>query len=132
MKPLQNMNNVDKGKLLATLFPEQVQGTLDSLTEAHAFLNNNEETLRNSWENSLITFDFWMQLAEQAHNIISDYGQKLSKSTSLFSDQLFDGYIAIFTIDCIAKQSAALPPLPEHIRYGLAVKLLFDHYTAMP
>lgn len=126
------MNNVDKGKLLATLFPEQVQGILDSLTEAHAFLNNNEETLRNSWENSLITFDFWMQLAEQAHNIISNYGQKLSKSTSLFSDQLFDGYTAIFTTDCIAKQAAALPPLPDNFRYGLAVKLLFDHYTAMP
>jgi hypothetical protein len=130
MKPLQSMNNVDKGKLLATLFPEQVQGILDSLTEAHAFLNNNEETLRNSWENSLITFDFWMQLAEQSHGIISNYGQKLSKSTSLFSDQLFDGYIAILTIDCIAKQAAALPPLPENRRYGLAVQLLFDHYTA--
>jgi len=126
------MNNVDKGKLLATLFPEQVQGILDSLTEAHAFLNDNEETLRSSWENSLITFDFWMQLAEQAHGITGNYGYKLAKSTSLFADQLFDGYIAIFTIGCIVKQAAALPPLPENNRYGLAVKLLFDHYTAMP
>lgn len=132
MKPLQNMNNVDKGKLLATLFPEQVQGILDSLTAAHAFLNENEETLRSTWENTLLPFDFWMQLAEQAHSIIRNYGQKLTKSTSLFSDQLFDGYLAILTIDCIVKQAAALPPLPENRRYRLAVQMLFDHYTASP
>lgn len=132
MKPLQSMNNVDKGKLLATLFPEQVQGILDSLTAAHAFLNENEETLRSTWENTLLPFDFWLRLAQQAKEIINNYGQKLAKSTSLFSDQLFDGYIAIFTIDCIAKQAAALPPLPENNRYGLAVQLLFNHYTASP
>lgn len=126
------MNNVDKGKLLATLFPEQVQRILDSLTAAHAFLNENEETLRSTWENTLLPFDFWMQLAEQVQSIIRNYGQKLTKSTSLFSDQLFDGYLAILTIDCIVKQAAALPPLPENRRYGLAVQMLFDHYTAAP
>ena len=126
------MNNVDKGKLLATLFPEQVQGILDSLTAAHAFLNENEETLRGTWENTLLHFDFWLQLAEQAREIINNYGQKLAKSTSLFSDQLFDGYIAIFTIDCIAKHASSVPPLPENDRYRLAVQLLFNHYTASP
>lgn len=123
------MNNVDKGKLLATLFPEQLQGILDSLTAQHAFLNANEETLRSTWENTLLPFDFWLQLAEQAHETIRHYGQKLTKSTSLFSDQLFDGYIAIFTIDCIVKQAAALSALPDNRRYGLTVKVLFDHYT---
>lgn len=126
------MNNVEKGKLLAALFPEKVQGILESLTAAQAFLNENEETLRSTWENTLLPFDFWMQLAEQAHSIIRQYGQRLAKSTSLFSDQLFDGYIAIFTIDCIVKQAAALPPTPENRRYGLAVQMLFDHYTASP
>lgn len=118
--------------MLATLFPEQVQRILDSLTAAHAFLNENEETLRSTWENTLLPFDFWMQLAEQVQSIIRNYGQKLTKSTSLFSDQLFDGYLAILTIDCIVKQAAALPPLPENRRYGLAVQMLFDHYTAAP
>ena len=63
------MNNVDKGKLLAALFPEKVQGILDSLAAAHALLNENEETLRSSWDNTLLDFDFWMQLAGQAHDI---------------------------------------------------------------
>ena len=125
------MNNVDKGKLLATLFPEQVQGILDSRTAVHAFLNENEETLRSSWENTLLPFDFWLQLAEQAREIVNHYGQKLAKSTSLFADQ-FDGYVAIYTIDCIVKHASALPPLPENERFGLAVKLLFNYYTASP
>lgn len=123
------MNNVEKGKLLAALFPEKVQGILDSLTAAHAFLNENEETLRSSWDNTLLDFDFWMQLAEQAHEILRQYGQRLAKSTSLFADQLFDGYISIFTIDCIVRQAAALPALPDNRRYALTVKVLFDHYT---
>lgn len=126
------MNNVEKGKLLAALFPEKVQGILESLTAAQAFLIENEETLRSTWENTLLPFDFWMQLAEQAHSIICHYGARLAKSTSLFSDQLFDGYIAIFTIDCIVKHAAALPPTPENRRYGLAVQMLFDHYTESP
>jgi len=124
------MNNVEKGKLLVSLFPEQLQGILDSLTERHTFYNRNEETLRSNWENTLLDFDFWMQLAAHANDIIYRYGQQLAKSTSLFGDQLFDGYLAIFTIDCIVKQAAALPPLPNNRRYGLAVKLLFDQYTA--
>ena len=49
MKPLQSMNNVEKGKLLATLFPEQLKGILDSLTEGYNFLTENEEALRSTW-----------------------------------------------------------------------------------
>ena len=126
------MNNVDKGKLLASLFPEQLNGILDSLTAGYAFLTANEEALRNTWDNELLTFDFWYVQAAEVANTVNRHSRALTKSSSLFADQLFDGYNAIFTIDCIVKQAAALPPLPENQRYGLAVQLLFNHYTAMP
>ena len=116
-----------QGQAARHAFPRTGQGILDSLAAAHAFLNENEETLRSTWENTLLPFDFWLQLAEQAREIINHYGQKLAKSTSLFADQLFDGYLAIFTTDCIVKHASGVPPLPENERFGLAVKLLFNH-----
>lgn len=132
MKPLQSMNNVEKGKLLAALFPEQLKGILDSLTEGYDFLTQNEEALRSTWGNDLLNFDFWYRQAAEVANTVKRHSRALTKSSSLFADQLFDGYNAIYTIDCIVKQAASLPPLPENKRYGLAVQLLFNHYTAMP
>lgn len=132
MKPLQNMNNVEKGKLLATLFPEQLKGILDSLTGGYNFLTENEEALRSTWGNELLTFDFWYRQAAEVADTVKRHNRALTNSSSLFADQLFDGYHALFTIDCIVKQAASLPPLPENKRYELAVQLLFNHYTAMP
>jgi len=48
MKPLHNLNNVEKGKLLAGLFPQELQGILNSLTQACQFLSDNEEEIREA------------------------------------------------------------------------------------
>lgn len=132
MKPLQSMNNKEKGRLLAALFPEQVAGILESLTASYAFLSDNEDALRATWDNGMLSFDFWQQQAAAVAAVAARHKKALAKSSTLFSEQLFSGYHALYTIDCIAKQAAALPPLPENIRYGMCVKLLFDHYTAAP
>ena len=126
------MNNREKGKLLAALFPEQVQGILDSLATSYKFLTDNEDTLRSTWDNGMLPFDFWYRQAAEVAAVASRHGKPLAKSSSLFAEQLFSGYHALYTIDCIVKQAAALPPLPENVRYGFCVKLLFDHYTASP
>jgi hypothetical protein len=126
------MNNTEKGKLLAALFPEQVAGILDSLTQTYQFLTENEETLRSAWDNEMLSFDFWVALAAEVADTVSRHKKTLSRNSSVFAVQLFSGYHALFTIDCITKQAAALPPLPVNRRYALAVKVLFDHYTAAP
>lgn len=126
------MNNKEKGKLLTALFPEQVAGILDSLTASYKFLTDNEETLRATWDNGMLSFDFWYRQAHEVADTVGRHRKTLSRNSSVFAEQLFSGYHALYTIDCIVKQAAALPPLPENIRYGLAVRLLFDHYTASP
>lgn len=132
MKPLQIMNNIDKGKLLAVLFPEQLGNILERLTASYRFLSDNEDSLRASWDNSLLPFDFWYRQAAEVAAAVAQHGKVLSKSSNQFAEHLFNGYHAIYTIDCIVKQAEALPPLPDNIRYGLAVRLLFDHFTASP
>ena len=116
------MNNVEKGKLLAILFPEQLAGILESIAHAYRYLCDNEESLRQEWHNTLVTFDFWQGNAEGVQAAVNQYGARLTKSSSLFADQLFDGYYALFTIDCILKQAKD----SENSKYRQAVALLFE------
>jgi hypothetical protein len=44
-----------------------------------------------------------MQLAQDAEKRIDKYGQQLLKSSRLFSDQLFDGYTALWCADALLK-----------------------------
>jgi hypothetical protein len=122
MKPLQNLNNVEKGKLLAGLFPNEMQGILDSLQQAHQYIADNEEAIRNGWDSTFFPFAFWYKVAGNVAEALRRNGKSLIKSSSLFADQLFDGYNALFTIDCIIKQAS----LSENIKYRQAVALLFE------
>jgi len=122
MKPLQNLNNVEKGKLLATLFPEQVQGILESLQQTYQYMTDNEEAIRSSWDNGFIPFEFWYRVATNVADAIRRNGKSLTKSSSLFADHLFDGHNALFTIDCIVKQVKH----NENTKYRQAVTLLFE------
>lgn len=122
MKPLQNLNNVEKGKLLAALFPEQVQGILESLQQACQYLTDNEDAIRSSWDNGFIPFEFWYRVAGNVADAIVRNGKSLTKSSSLFADHLFDGHNALFTIDCIVKQAKH----NESKKYRQAIALLFE------
>ena len=122
MKPLQNLNNVEKGKLLAALFPEQVQGILESVQQAWQYLTDNEDAIRSEWDNGFITFEFWYRVAGNVADAIVRNGKSLTKSSSLFADHLFDGHNALFTIDCVVKQAKH----SENLKYRQAVALLFE------
>ncbi|WP_410220741.1 hypothetical protein [Pedobacter sp.] len=102
MKTLIHMNNVEKGKLLADLFPNELLGVINYIRSTYENLKENEEEIRENWETNLITVDLWFTLADDVNSAVKTNGKKLLKSRC-FSDQLFDGYCAIFTIDCIAK-----------------------------
>jgi hypothetical protein len=122
MKPLQNLNNVEKGKLLAALFPEQMQGILESLQQACQYLTDNEEEIRSTWDNGFIPFEFWYRVAGNVADAIVRNGKGIAKSSSLFADHLFDGHNALFTIDCIIRQAKH----NDNDKYRQAVALLFE------
>ncbi len=122
MKPLQNLNNVEKGKLLASLFPAELQGILDSLQQACQYLTDNEQAIHEVWDNGFFPFTFWQRIAANIAEALRKYDSRLTKSSNLFADQLFDGYNALFTIDCIIKQAKH----SENTKYRQAVALLFE------
>lgn len=104
MKTRHEMNNVERGKLLADLFPDELQGVLDAIPLIYEMLSENKDDIASKWDNGLITFDFWFRLADDVNAIVAKQGKQLLKSRR-FADQLFDGYYALFTIDCIVKHA---------------------------
>lgn len=106
MKPLKEMNNLDKGKMLFDLFPEHRQSFVESLKEACEYFEKYKNEEEKEWTpNSLITFEFWFQLSETILKSIIKNTPFIYKKKGVFVDQLFDGYIALFTIDQLIKYS---------------------------
>jgi hypothetical protein len=123
MKALHEMNNVDKGYLLAQLFPQEMENIVAALQRKCEFLKTNEAKIKETWDNGFISFDMWQSLANHIEGTIKTYKNNLHRSPRVFSDQLFDGYLAIFTNDCIVKYAAAGSKNPK---FSIAVALLFN------
>jgi hypothetical protein len=123
MKALHEMNNVDKAYLLAQLFPQEMENIVAALERKCAFLKANETKIRETWDNDFASFDMWQSLGNHIEGTIKKYNRNLYRSTRVFSDQLFDGYLAIFTNDCIVKYAATESKNPK---FGIAVELLFN------
>lgn len=100
MKTLQMMNNVEKGKMLADLFPDELKGILEAIHQITAMMTENKDEIVANWDNGFITVGMWYRLAQAVNISIKKCGNKLL-SSSRFAHELFDGYCAIFTIHCI-------------------------------
>lgn len=102
MKALKDMNNVEKAYLLAKLFPENLKElTLFVKQETERF-REQEQYLRSTWEDhTLITADFLFGLIGNIEFVVKRYEVILHRNPRVFSDQLFDGYNALFLINCL-------------------------------
>lgn len=101
MQPLHKFNNVEKAKLLHALFIHQIPGFLAYAQELSAYMKDNPDEVRKVWKNQLFGIDFWFHLSEEADRKIKRYGKQLEKSSTLFADQLFDGYGALYLHHCL-------------------------------
>ncbi len=101
MKRLQDMNNVEKAKLLFELFPDEMPQFIAVMEEITQTVLKDPEALRSNWNGQIITVEFWAQLARTATQITQKYSKRISKDSRLFADQLFDGYQALFTAHCL-------------------------------
>ncbi|MBE9598695.1 hypothetical protein D3C87_299100 [compost metagenome] len=123
MKSLDQLNNLERGALLHQLFPNEMPDLLDFIEGMCISIKEDEEGNRKVWKLGLMTFDFWLSLLNQVEAAIKQYGKKLTKSHRLFTDQLFDGLLACFTIHCIT----VYVTLKQHPnpKFTKAVELLF-------
>ena len=124
MKPLEQLNNVERAKLLHGLFPSEIPAFLKYVTGMSMTIDEEQETLKTKWENQLFAFDFWLTLARQTDRKITQYGIKLEKSSGLFADQLFDGYSALYLSHCLCQYTKERKHPNQ--KFASAVELLFS------
>ncbi|RKR84270.1 hypothetical protein BDD43_4502 [Mucilaginibacter gracilis] len=124
MKALNQLTNTDKGKLLHELFPDEIPALLDNIQDVCAHFKSNRETYAKTWDFGLMSFDMWLQLAEQAEAIINKHRSNMVRSSKVFSEQLFHSfdYTVLFVNDRIIKYAEGKS---ENSKFKLAVILLF-------
>lgn len=101
MKPIDELSNTEKAKLLFQLFPNEIPAYIDFLAAMCETCIENQEQERMAWKNGIITYDFWLSLIMQAQGHIHKYGAGLKLNERLFAEVLFEGYIAMFTVHCL-------------------------------
>lgn len=102
MKALKEMNNVERAYLLAKLFPDTLKGLTAFVQQETERFRTEEQYIRSIWaDKTLMTADFWFGLISNAEQILKHYNVMLHRSVRVFSDQLFDGYNAIFLTNCL-------------------------------
>jgi len=97
MQPLNIMNNVAKARLLHSLLREEIPAFLGYLSELTETVLNDKERIRREWDSGFLNPDMWFELAERIQAIMAKYPKDLYGSPNVFADQLFDGFLAIFT-----------------------------------
>jgi hypothetical protein len=123
MKPLDNLNNVERAKLLHELFPNEIPASLKYVKSLSITIEEEKEILNSKWDNQLFSFAFWLSLAKDAERKIDQYGEKLHKSSRLFADQLFDGYAAFYLAHCLIQHTSQQEH--QNKKFTKAVGLLF-------
>ncbi len=103
MKTLEKMNNVEKGKFLADLLPEELPEITHFMEQETQRFLNDKQKIRSNWTGTLVTSDFWYSLVRNVESKLKKYGSRLHKNHRWFADQLFDGYDALFTIYCLVE-----------------------------
>ncbi|MBS1666479.1 hypothetical protein [Chitinophaga defluvii] len=124
MKPLENLINVEKARLLHELFPQEIPALLEYVNGMCLTIQEDEQLTRNQWENGLLTVEAWLSFVEEVRNKIERYGKRMHKQSRLFADQLFDGYVAIYMVHCMTLYTT-IRKHPNH-KFSLAIDLLFN------
>lgn len=101
MKRLQQLDNIAKGRLLYDLFPEAIPDAVRFIKTIADTICNDPGELKRNWKDNFFTVDFWTGLAKDAKEAIENNGTAIHQSSRRFSDQLFDGYAALFTVHCL-------------------------------
>jgi len=125
MKALKEMNNVERAYLLAKLFPDTLKELTAFVQQETEHFRANEDYMRSIWaDKTLITADFWFGLVSNTEYLLKRYNVMLHRSTRVFSDQLFDGYNAIFLTNCLIEYAGTAEC---NAKMKEAIHLLFGH-----
>jgi len=123
MKPLNTLNNHERGQLLFDLFPLHRSPIIDFILGGFKDLKDNKDLRRSEWENNpLITFDYWFALGRNLDIAISNNSKTITKKKNVFCDQLFNGMFSLFSTSAIIEYSKG----QNDKQFKLFVELMYE------
>ena len=123
MQPLQLLNNVQKARLLHSLLSSEIPQFLGYLGELTEKVLNDQERIAAEWKDQLFGVEMWFELASETQKVMAKYPKDLRRSAPVFADQLFGGFMALFTVHALLQYTAQ----GKHAdpKFKPAVELLF-------
>ncbi|MGN6420246.1 MAG: hypothetical protein ACTHMC_22250 [Pseudobacter sp.] len=124
MPALQYLLNYQKGKLLASLFPEDTAGYIKFLYTCGEKITSDRRVF-----NSILlpypaaALEQWQQLAGEINHAIDQYGARLQSNSHLFGYEIFDYFRGSYSIHCL--RSYAKFQLPTS-KYRQMIDILFS------
>lgn len=124
MKPLEDLTNVEKARLLHELFPGEIPALLSYTNSLCITIREEEQLLRSQWDNGLFTVDAWLSFIKDVGSRIDWYGGRLYTQSHLFADQLFDGYLALYMVHSLTLYTTTRQH--DNRKFVQAIDLLFN------
>ncbi|MVN91463.1 hypothetical protein [Mucilaginibacter aquatilis] len=123
MQPLSILNNVQKARLLHSLLSSEIPRFLGYLRELTETVLSDQERIAAQWKDQMFGVEMWFELARETQKVMARYPKDLRKSAPVFADQLFGGFMALFTVHALLQYTAQ--DRQDDPRFKLAVGLLF-------
>lgn len=122
MKPFDELNIIDKARLLHELFPDEIKGFIEFMLQTTNAIATGQQNIKANWGGKQFTTDGWVELAKETDRRIVRNFDALQKNKQRFGDQLFDGYTGLFTVQCMREYMNVC----ESNKFAEAMKFLFD------
>lgn len=125
MKGLLGMTYIQKAKLLFDLFPDDTAAFIPYALEMVEKIKKEREQLKGQGaEASLFPGPFWLELAEDISRRIRAADSKLQKSSTQFSELLFENDRAFLSRHCLLQYCNS--DRQKNARFKQAVELIFQ------
>ncbi|GAB3921747.1 hypothetical protein [Mucilaginibacter myungsuensis] len=123
MQPLKILNNVQKARLLHSLLSNEIPQFLGYLQELTETVLSDQERIAAEWKDPMFGVGMWIELARDTQKVMVKYPKDLRKSAPAFADQLFGGFMALFTVHALLQYTER----GKHAdpKFKPAVELLF-------
>jgi len=123
MTLLKEMNNMQKAKLLHTLFRTEIADFLAGIELMSNSVLDSQELIKTVWKQDEFEPEFWLTIAGDISVKTKKYKSDMIGSSHIFAEQLFTGTTAIFSIHALVTYVAENKHTDP--RFKLAVELLF-------
>lgn len=123
MKPLEELTNTDKAKIIHQLFPEEIPLLLDDILAFCKDFRERKEEFKNSWsEHSIVSFEYWQALSIETEKLITRLRFNMVRSYHVFGDQLSYSHSVFFFNDRLVKYAEKVS---TNEKFKLAVSLFY-------